>query len=54
MEKQTQARQSNGAKALAVDHHKITARYRLLRLQVLIATIFSAALALGLHAIFGR
>jgi hypothetical protein len=54
MEKQTQVRQSSGAKAIAVDHHKITARYRLLRLQLLIAAIFSAAFALGLHVIFGR
>ncbi|MBA2395208.1 MAG: hypothetical protein H0V70_20965 [Ktedonobacteraceae bacterium] len=54
MEKQTQMRQSSGAKAIAIDHHKMTTRYRLLRLQLLVATIFSAALALGLHVIFGR
>jgi hypothetical protein len=54
MEKQTQVRQSSGAKAIAIDHRKVTARYRLLRLQLLVSAIFSAALALGLHVIFGR
>ncbi len=54
MEKQTPVRRSSGAKALAVDRRKISARYRLLRIQVLAATIFSAALAMGLHVLFGR
>lgn len=54
MERQTQARRSSGAKAIAVDHRKVTARYRLLRLQLLVATIISAAFAIGLHLIFGR
>jgi len=54
MEKQPQERRSSGAKAIAVDRRKVTARYRLLRLQVLAATIVSAALAMGLHILFGR
>ncbi len=54
MEKQTQVRRSSGAKALAVDQRKIIALYRLLRLQLLAATIFAAALAMGLHILFGR
>ncbi len=49
MEKQTQMRRSSGAKAIAVDRRKVTARYRLLRLQVLVAAIISAAFAMGLH-----
>ncbi|MBV9258198.1 MAG: hypothetical protein JO215_09285 [Ktedonobacteraceae bacterium] len=54
MEKRTQVRQSSGAKAIALDHRKVTARYRLLRLQLLAAAIFSAAFAMGLHFFFGR
>jgi hypothetical protein len=54
MEKQPQVRRSSGAKALAVDQRTVTARYRLLRLQVLATTIVSAALAMGLHVLSGR
>jgi hypothetical protein len=54
MEKQPLERRSSGAKAIAVERRKVTARYRLFRLQVLAATIVSAALAMGLHILFGR
>ena len=53
MERQPQARRSSGAKAIALDGREIIARYRLVKLQLL-AAIFSAAFALGLHLIFGR
>ena len=54
MEKHIPVRRSSGAKAVALDWRKVTARYRLLKLQVLAATIVSAALAMGLHILFGR
>ncbi|HKF38323.1 MAG TPA: hypothetical protein VKB35_15610 [Ktedonobacteraceae bacterium] len=44
-------RQKSGSKAIALDNRVLLTKIRLLQL---LAVVFSAALALGLHVIFAR
>jgi hypothetical protein len=51
MQKQYPVRRSSGAKAVAIDTRIARARYRL---WLFLSLLFSTALAMGLHIIFGR
>ncbi|HZU69637.1 MAG TPA: hypothetical protein VFA09_20355 [Ktedonobacteraceae bacterium] len=51
MQNQQYVRQSNGAKAIAIDNRQFLLKIRLLQL---LAVLASAATALGLHLIFAH
>jgi len=51
MQQPSRKQSPHGAKAIALDLDKLFARYRLF---LLISMILAAALAFGIHAIFGR
>ncbi len=51
MQQKNSVRQSSGAVAIALDKRILLAQYRLF---LLLASVLSAAFALGLHRIFAR
>ena len=51
MQKQYPVQRSSGAKAIAIDTRIARARYRL---WLFLSLLFSSALAMGLHIVFGR
>ena len=51
MQKQYPVQRSSGAKAIAIDPSIARARYQL---WLFLSLLFSTALAMGLHIIFGR
>jgi hypothetical protein len=51
MQKQTYVQQKSGAKAIALDNRLFLTKIRLLQL---LALVFSATFALGLHLIFAH
>jgi hypothetical protein len=51
MQKHYPVQRSSGAKAIAIDTRIARARYRL---WLFLSLLFSTALAMGLHVVFGR
>jgi hypothetical protein len=51
MQKQYPVQRSSGAKAIAIDTRIARARYRL---WLFLSLLFSTALAMGMHIVFGR